>query len=195
MKLLHIDAGITGPASVSRRVSAAVVDTLAAAHPGLEVVSRDLDAEPIPHLGNQALAGLADNEILAEFLASDMIVVGAPMYNFGIASSLKAWLDHILVAGKTFRYTPEGPVGLAGGKRVVIASARGGVYAAGAPMAALDFQEPYLRTVFRFIGIDDVTVVRAEGVAISPDHRANALKDALAAAAALETATDRAIAA
>jgi FMN-dependent NADH-azoreductase len=184
MKLLHIDAGITGPASVSRQLSAAVVDTLTGVHPALEVTHRDLNADPIPHLDTQGLPGLADNEILREFLDADVVVIGAPMYNFGIASQLKAWFDRVVVGGKTFRYTAEGPVGLAGGKTVIVASARGGLYEAGTPMAALDFQEPYLRTVFGFMGVDDVTVIRAEGVAISPEHRSAALTAALAAVAA-----------
>jgi FMN-dependent NADH-azoreductase len=184
MKLLHIDAGITGPSSVSRQLSAAVVGSLTEAHPALEVTHRDLSADPIPHLDGHGLPGLADNEILREFLDADVIVIGAPMYNFGIASQLKAWFDRVIVGGKTFRYTAEGPEGLAGGKTVIVASARGGVYEPGTPMASIDFQEPYLRTVFRFIGIDTIKVIRAEGVAISPERRASALTDALAAVSA-----------
>ena len=182
MKLLHNDSGITDPASISRQLSAAVVESLTTAHHGLEVAHRDLAADPIPHLDGYGLPGLADNEILQEFLGAEVIVIGAPMYNFGIASQLKAWFDRIVVAGRTFRYSADGPVGLAGGKTVIIASARGGVYEPGTPMATIDFQEPYLRTVFRFIGVDNVTVIRAEGVAISPEHRANALNAALASA-------------
>jgi FMN-dependent NADH-azoreductase len=184
MKLLHIDAGITGPASITRQLSAAVVDALTVVDHDLEVTHRDLNADPIPHLDTHGLPGLADNEDLKEFLDADVIVIGAPMYNFGIASQLKAWFDRILVAGKTFRYSAEGPVGLAGGKTVIVASARGGVYEPGSPMAAIDFQEPYLRTVFRFIGVDDVKIIRAEGVAISPERRAAALSEALAAVSA-----------
>jgi FMN-dependent NADH-azoreductase len=184
MKLLHIDAGITGPASVSRQLSAAVVESLTSAHRGLEVTHRDLAADPIPHLDTQGLPGLADNDVLKEFLDADVIVIGAPMYNFGIASQLKAWFDRIVVAGKTFRYSAEGPVGLAGGKTVIVASARGNVYESGSPLAAVDFQEPYLRTVFRFIGVGEIKVIRAEGVAISPERRAAAIGEALAAVSA-----------
>jgi FMN-dependent NADH-azoreductase len=184
MKLLHIDAGITGPASITRQLSAAVVDTLTAADRGLEITHRDLAADPIPHLDGYGLPGLADNDDLREFLDADVIVIGSPMYNFGVASQLKAWFDRIVVAGRTFKYSAEGPVGLAGGKTVIIASARGGVYEPGTPMASIDFQEPYLRTVFRFIGIDDIKVIRAEGVAISPERRASALSEALAAVSA-----------
>jgi len=181
MKLLHVDAGITGDNSVSRQLTAAIVEAARAADPSLQVVRRDLAAEPVPHLDGGRLGGLADNEILQEFLDADVVVIGAPMYNFGVPSQLKAWLDHVLVAGKTFRYTADGPQGLAGGKRVIIASARGGFYAEG-PMAAIDFQEPYLRAVLNFIGVTDVEVVRAEGVNISPENREAALKAAIAAA-------------
>jgi len=186
MTLLHIDAGITGNASVSRQISTAVVTALREADPSLRVVRRDLDADPVPHLDSRELAALGepDNALVEEFLAADTIVIGAPMYNFSIPSQLKAWFDHVLVNGKTFRYTVEGPQGLAGGKRVIVASARGGFYGAGTPHAAADFQEPYLRTLFGFAGIDDVTFVRAEGVAISPDHRQTALESALAQAKA-----------
>jgi FMN-dependent NADH-azoreductase len=181
MKLLHVDAGITGDNSVSRQLTAAIVDAARAADPSLQVVRRDLAAEPVPHLDGGRLGGLADNVVLREFLDADVIVIGAPMYNFTSPSQLKAWIDRVLVAGKTFRYTAEGPEGLAGGKRVIIASARGGFYAEG-PMAAIDFQEPYLRAVFNFIGVQDVEVVRAEGVNISPENREAARKAAIAAA-------------
>ena len=182
MKLLHIDAGITGEGSVSRQLSAAVVDAARQTNPALQVARRDLAAEPVPHLDGGRLGGLAENEVLQEFLDADVIVIGAPMYNFGVPSQLKAWLDHILVAGKTFRYTAEGPEGLAGGKRVIIASARGGLYSEGSPLAAIDFQEPYLRTVFNFIGVKDIDLIRAEGVNLSPENRETALKAAIAAA-------------
>jgi FMN-dependent NADH-azoreductase len=182
MKLLHIDAGITGDNSVSRQLTAAIVQAAREANPALQVVRRDLAAQPVPHLDGGRLGGLAENEILQEFLGADFIVIGAPMYNFGVPSQLKSWLDHVLVAGKTFRYGANGPEGLAGGKRVIVASARGGVFTEGSPMAAIDFQEPYLRAVFNFIGVTDVEVVRAEGVAISPENREAALKAAIASA-------------
>jgi FMN-dependent NADH-azoreductase len=182
MKLLHIDAGITGSNSVTRQLSAVAVDALATANPNLEVVYRDLDADPIPHLDSRKLASLQDNEVLKEFMDADVLVIGAPMYNFGIPSQLKSWIDHILVAGKTFRYTDTGAEGLAGAKKVIIASARGGIYAPGGPLAAIDFQEPHLKTLFRFLGIEQLTVIRAEGVAIGPEQRAAAIEEALAAA-------------
>ena len=104
---------------------------------------------------------------LAEFLASDIVVVGAPMYNFTIPSQLKAWVDRIAVAGQTFSYGPEGVEGLAGGKKVVIVSTRGGLYGAETPRGVFDHQEPYLRNLFGFLGITDISVVRAEGLAMS----------------------------
>jgi FMN-dependent NADH-azoreductase len=185
MTLLHIDAGITGPGSVSRQLSAAIVETLTLQNPALTIIRRDLDAEALPHLGSGNLATLGQDPALQEFLDADVIVVGAPMYNLSIPSQLKAWFDRVLVAGKTFRYTPTGPQGLAGGKKVIIASARGGVYEPGSPQAAADFHEPYLKALFAFAGIDDVTIVRAEGLAISPDHRQAALDAALVTAANL----------
>src|SRR5690606_6844320 len=133
-------------------------------------------------LARSDAAETADAEtVLEQFLAADVVVIGAPMYNFGIPSTLKAWLDRIAVAGRTFRYTENGPEGLAGGRKVVIASARGGIHT-GAPT---DFQEPYLRQLFAFIGVDDVEFVRAEGVAFSPEHRTRALAAALEQAAAM----------
>jgi FMN-dependent NADH-azoreductase len=121
---------------------------------------------------------LLGTEMLEEFLAADVVVIGAPMYNFAIPSQLKAWLDRILVAGKTFRYTANGPEGLAGGTRVIIASSRGGFYGKDAPAAAMDFQEPYLRAVFAFIGINEVEFVRAEGIAVGEEQKLAALASA-----------------
>lgn len=188
MKLLHLDSSAAGARSVTRELSAAVVARWRDLVPGLEVVRRDLDAEPVPHLDAATLAG-ADaasvaigQAVLREFKDSDAIVIGAPMYNFGVPSTLKAWIDRIAVAGETFRYTADGPQGLAGGKTVVVASGRGGMYA-GSPM---DFQEPYLRAVFGWLGITDVRFVRAEGVAMSPQAREDAVRAALAQVDAIE---------
>ena len=113
---------------------------------------------------------------MEQFLAADVLVIGAPMYNFSIPSTLKAWIDRVAVAGKTFRYTEKGPEGLAGGKRVIIASGRGGIHT----NAPTDFQEAYLRQVFGFLGVTDIEFVRAEGVAYSPQHRSDAIAGALA---------------
>ena len=123
-------------------------------------------------------AAVLGNKVLEDFLAADVVVVGAPMYNFTISSQLKAWLDRVLVAGKTFRYTANGPEGLAGGKRVIVASSRGGFYGKDSAGAAMDFQEPYLRATFAFIGIGDVEFVRAEGLAVGDEHKSTALKSA-----------------
>lgn len=175
MTILHIDSSITGDNSVSRTISSAIVDALKRDNPGAEVIHRDLFDEPLPHL---TLAAFADGSVLDEFLAADTVVIGAPMYNFGIASQLKSWIDRILIAGKTFRYTENGPEGLAGGKRVIIALARGGVYSGASPAAALEHVETYLTGVFNFIGIQPEFVI-AEGVNISPEHKENAIAAAL----------------
>jgi FMN-dependent NADH-azoreductase len=173
--ILHIDSSITGDNSVSRTISSAIIERLKQENPGSEVVRRDLIDEPLPHL---TLAAFADSSILEEFLAADTVVIGAPMYNFTVPSQLKAWIDRIVLAGKTFRYTENGPEGLAKGKRVIIALARGGLYGEGSPAAALEHVETYLRGVFNFIGIEPEFVV-AEGVNISPEHKENAIAAAL----------------
>jgi FMN-dependent NADH-azoreductase len=178
MKLLHLDSSALGANSVTRELSGAIVARWQDAVPGLTVDYRDLDTNPLPHLTGSVLTGAdADAKVegdaaMDQFLASDVIVIGAPMYNFGIPSTLKAWIDRVAVAGKTFRYTEKGPEGLATGKRVVVASGRGGIYGDASPA---DFQEAYLRQVFGFLGISDVEFVRAEGVAYSPQHRTDAL--------------------
>ena len=192
MKLLHIDSSILGQGSVSRTLSAEVVAALRASHPGVEVTYRDLSTNPLAHLTSAHLGALqgaavdptlqqdvaAGKSALDEFLAADIVVVGAPMYNFGIPSQLKAWIDRVAVAGKTFRYTEAGPQGLCGGKKVIVASSRGGVFSAGTPTAAFDFQETYLRALFGFLGITDVNFVRAEGVAMGPQARTKAIDSA-----------------
>jgi FMN-dependent NADH-azoreductase len=185
MKLLHLDASALGANSVTRELSAAIVARWQDAIPALQVEYRDLDADPLPHLtgdilsGANAMAQAEGARLLEQFLASDVIVIGAPMYNFGIPSTLKAWIDRIAIVGKTFRYTETGPEGLADGRRVIVASGRGGIYGNG----PADFQENYLRQVFNFLGITDVEFVRAEGVAYSPQHRADALAGAHASIA------------
>ncbi|MFD1612094.1 FMN-dependent NADH-azoreductase [Sphingomonas tabacisoli] len=179
MTILHIDSSVMGENSVTRIISQSAVDQLKATRPGGTVVRRDLATDPIPHFTPEAFA---DSTVVDEFLAAEVVVIGAPMYNFGIASQLKAWIDRIAVAGKTFRYTEQGPEGLAGGKKVVIASARGGFYGPDTAMAAFDHQENYLRNVFGFLGVTDVTFVRAEGVAMGPDARDAAVETAKAEA-------------
>jgi FMN-dependent NADH-azoreductase len=196
MKLLHIDSSILGSNSASRQVSAAIADQLVTATPGLDVVYRDLAADPLAHLSGEHFAArqgvvpespaiqkdIATSEaVLNEFLAADIVVIGAPMYNFGIPSQLKAWIDRIAVAGKTFRYTATGPEGLSGGKRVIIATSRGGFYGAGTPAAAFEHVESYLRGVFGLLGVTDLQIVVAEGLAIGPEQRDKAMQGALQA--------------
>jgi FMN-dependent NADH-azoreductase len=182
MKLLHLDSSPLGQYSVTRELTAAIATQWRQRNPGLELSYRDLAADPLPHwtpLPREPLDALPasvrteierSESVMAEFLAADVIVVGAPMYNFGVPSQLKAWIDRVAVAGRTFRYTAEGPQGLAGGKKVIVASARGGFYAGKGEGA--DFQEAYLRQVFGFLGITDIEFVRAEGIGISAEQRA-----------------------
>jgi len=184
MKILHIDSSITGQHSVSRQLTAAIVQRLSGANPGAALTYRDVAADPVPHL-NAGPAGAS--AMLDEFLAADVVVIGAPMYNFAVPSQLKAWLDSVAVAGKTFSYGANGPQGLCGGKRIIVASTRGGIYSAPSPMAALDHQESYLTGFFGFLGAQ-VEFVRAEGVAMGDEQRQRAMEAALADAAALQAA-------
>lgn len=194
MKLLHLDASILNEQSASRPLTAAIIDRLRQASPGAEVIYRDLAAEPISHLtaaeflaprgvepeDEDAKRDVVRNaQLLDDFLAAEVVVIGAPMYNFSLPSQLKAWLDRMAVAGKTFSYTAAGAEGLVKGKRVIIASTRGGRYSEGAPAAFLDHQETYLRGFFGFIGVTDITFVRAEGLA-SPENRGPAIEAAVA---------------
>jgi FMN-dependent NADH-azoreductase len=193
MKLLHVDSSILGEGSVSRNLSAQVVAALRAGRPDIEVTYRDVVANPIGHLTATHLAALREATVvdtmierdiragkaaLDEFLAADIIVLGAPMYNFSIPSQLKAWIDRLAVAGKMFRYTEKGPEGLAGGKKLIIASSRGGFFVPDTAAAALDHQESYLRALFGFLGMTDITFVRAEGVALGAAARERAIKTA-----------------
>jgi len=194
MKLLHIDSGILGTASISRQLSADAVAEWRVQHPNTEVVYRDLVAQPLTHLaGDQLFAAAADpgqqssemrailaesEKVLREFLDADIVVIGAPMYNFSIPSQLKAWIDRIAIKGKTFAYTEYRPKGLAGDKTVIIASARGGFYGEATPVAAWDHQESYLKTVFGFLGVSDVRFLRAEGLNVSPEQKEKAIHEA-----------------
>jgi len=173
--ILHIDSSINGGNSASRAISRSIVDQLMIENGGGDVVYRDLAAEPLPHL---TLDAFADSSVLDEFLAADTVVIGAPMYNFTLPTQLKAWIDRIVIAGKTFRYTETGPEGLAKGKRVIVALARGGFYDAGSPASALEHLETYLRGIFNFIGIEP-EFVAADGLAVSPEQRDRSIKSAL----------------
>jgi FMN-dependent NADH-azoreductase len=171
-------------------LSAEIINVLRRTLSDDEVTRRDLELEPLPHLDSKMLAAMwPDNEVdeatrseiakseavLEEFLRADVAVIGAPMYNFTVPTQLKVWIDRIVIAGRTFRYTQTGAIGLVGGKKVIVASSRGGNYESGGPLATLDFQEVYLRTVFQFLGIKDLEFVRAEGTALGPKQRAEAI--------------------
>lgn len=195
-KVLVLNSSIAGPNSVSRTLVAEMVEQLRAEHAGLEVTERDLGAEPVPHLTPETIGGFIkeapegaeaatralSDALIAELFAADVVVIGAPMYNFGMPSPLKAWFDHVLRAGATFRYGETGPVGLVTDKRAIVVETRGGLYSEG-PLAFLDAQEPHLRAVLGFIGITDVAFVRAERLGLGPDARAEGIAKARAAIA------------
>lgn len=202
MKLLHIDSSVLGDNSVSRQLTAQTVAQWKARHADLEVSYLDLATQAPNHLNSESLgfrlpAGTAElsavqqqenaisEALVSQFLAADVIVVGAPLYNFSIPSQLKAWIDRICQAGRTFRYTANGPEGLAGGKKVVVVSTRGGKYATSEAGRAMEHQETYLTTVFGFLGIRDVSIVRAEGLAMGDAVKSEALASAQAEIAAL----------
>ena len=183
MKVLHIDSSIMADASVSRQLSQAIVSQLSEKHAQVEVEYLDLATQPIPHLDAEILMGqnveqsALGERIIQQYLDADVVVIGAAMYNFGITSTLKAWIDRISVAGRTFKYTENGPVGLAGDKKAYIASSRGGVYGENSPV---DFQESFLKTVFNFTGVTDVEIIRAESVNMGPELKDKAIAAALA---------------
>ena len=197
MKLLHIDSSILNDNSVTRQLSQTVVSQWKQRYPDLEVMYHDLAVDAPVHLTAEILgAGNIPEEqrndlqrsehernerLLREFLEADVIVIGAPMYNFSIPSQLKAWLDRVLVAGRTFKYTEKGPVGLVTGKRAIIMSSRGGIYSTG-PASVMDHQETYLQTVLGFVGIKDVDIVRAEGVNINQETRERVIAAVIAIA-------------
>ena len=191
MKLLHIDSSVLGAGSASRELSADIVARQVKLHPGLEVIYRDLATDAALHLSPAHLAAFQGQAVtdaqlgadlskggayLQELFDADIIVVGAPMYNFSIPSQLKAWIDRVVVAGKTFRYGANGPEGLlSSAKQVFIASSRGNVYAPGSPAAPFEHHESYLTSILKFIGLTDVTVVRAEGLGFGPEARQAAM--------------------
>src|SRR6202167_2769037 len=191
MKLLHIDTSVLGTYSASRALSAEIVARQVELHPDIQVTYRDLAADAALHLSSGHLAawhgGAVEDSVLGadlarggvyleELFAADVIVIGAPMYNFSIPSQLKAWIDRVVVAGKTFRYGANGAEGLlSSAKKAFIASSRGNVYAAGSPSAPFEHHESYLTSVLRFIGLTDITVVRAEGLAFGPEARQAAM--------------------
>jgi FMN-dependent NADH-azoreductase len=191
-KVLIIDSAATGAASVSRKLTSEFAQELRRHQPAVTITRRDVGTAPIPHLTeatvgairgaaaetDEARAALAlSNQLISELKEADVIVFGAPMYNFGIPSTLKTWFDHVLRAGITFRYTAAGPEGLVKGKRAIVIESRAGLYSEG-PAAANDSQEPHLRTLLSFMGVDDVTFVRAEKLAFGPEIASDAIAQA-----------------
>jgi len=189
--ILHIDSSPLGDRSISRKLTAKAVAELKVKHPHSKIITRDLGASPLPHLDGatlgafftpapqrsvaQAAAAKLSDQAVDEVLAADVIVIGSPMWNFGIPSSLKAWIDHIVRAGRTFQYGANGVESLIPpGKRVIVASSRGGVYSDG-PFKAMDYQETYLKAVLEFIGFKHISFIRAEGVSMGEDAVAKAV--------------------
>jgi FMN-dependent NADH-azoreductase len=192
--LLFVSSSLFGDGSQSRLIASEFIDRWRTAHPRTTVVERELTADSIPHLSlatlaaamtpadargtaEQRAAALADT-LIAEVEAADVIVLAAPMYNFSIPSTLKAWIDHITRAGRTFRYGAAGAEGLLKGKKLFIVTGRGGVYSGESPAKGMDFQEPYLRAMLGFLGLDDITFIHVEGLKISPEAAASAIERA-----------------
>jgi FMN-dependent NADH-azoreductase len=201
-KLLAINSSAGSAESVSRILVDETIQQLRRQYSEATVMHRDLGAAPIPHLTTDTLAGVRgtpatgaelgaralSDELIAELRSADIVVIGAPMYNFSVATSLRAWFDHVLRAGETFRYTEDGPEGLLGDKRVIVIETRGGLYSEGRAKA-LDFQEPYLRQLLGFVGISEPTFIRAEKIGFGPDVREGAIADAKAQIAAATART------
>jgi FMN-dependent NADH-azoreductase len=196
--ILVIESSAGGNESVSRLLVQDAITALLAAYPDSQVIRRDLGREPVPHLAESNLAGLRgdaataeqraararSDSLIAELRAADILLIGAPMYNFSVPTALRAWFDHVLRAGETFSYSEAGPKGLLSGRQAIIVETRGGSYSEG-PAMAIDFQEPYLRQLLGFIGITDVTFVRAEKLAFGPEARSAAIAGAREALARL----------
>jgi FMN-dependent NADH-azoreductase len=196
MKLLQVDASVLGTNSVSRQLTADIVAEWRRVHPDTTVDYLDLAVDTPNHFDANALGikvGLqaepteaqkrenaVSEKLVSQFLAADVIVVGAPLYNFSIPTQLKAWIDRLAQIGRTFKYTDKGPVGLAGGKTVIVASSRGGIYSTSEGGQAAEHQESYLKVVFGFFGITDVRIVRAEGLAMGEAPKAAAIESARA---------------
>ena len=189
-RVLIIESSARQQDSVSRQLTQTFISQWQTAHPNDSITVRDLAVNPVPHLDINLLGGWMkpaeqrndleqvslerSNELTDELLAADVLVMAAPMYNFAIPSTLKAWLDHVLRAGVTFKYTDTGPQGLLSGKRAYVLTARGGIYAG----STADHQEPYLRQVMAFIGIHDVTFIHAEGMNLGGDFQEKGLNQA-----------------
>ncbi|MCB2084860.1 MAG: NAD(P)H-dependent oxidoreductase [Sphingomonadaceae bacterium] len=197
MQILRIDSAVTGANAISRKLTQAMTDHFMATNPGATLVERDLEKDPLPHIDQvttgairmppedhtpeMAAAYPAERAVLDEFLASDVVIIGAPMYNFTVPTQLKAWIDRLGVPRVTFAYSETGPKGLAGGRRVIIASSRGGVYETGGPA---DFQEALLLGFFRFIGLE-AEIVRVQGIGFGPEALEKSMAEAMSQIAAL----------
>ncbi|ESX66262.1 MULTISPECIES: FMN-dependent NADH-azoreductase [unclassified Mesorhizobium] len=194
--ILVLNSSVLGDGSVSKILVEEAVHRLLEASPGATVIRRDLGTVPVPHLTTADVAGVRgepatdtelaaralSDELIAELRSADAVVIGAPMYNFSIPTGLRAWFDYVLRAGETFSYSEAGPQGLLTGKRVFVIESRGGLYSEG-PAQAMDFQEPYLRTLLGFIGLTDVTFIHAEKIGFGPEAREAALSGAMQALA------------
>lgn len=198
-KLLLVTSSLFGDQSKSTQLAGEFVQAWRRTHPGADVVERALTAESIPHLSLGALGALMTpaekrsseqhatvafaDRLIEELEAADTVVLAVPMYNFSVPSTLKAWIDHVARAGRTFRYTAAGPEGLLKGKKVIVVTGRGGVYTGDSPAKVFDFQEPYLRSVLGFLGLTDVTFVHVEGLKVSPESAEQGVARARAAIA------------
>jgi FMN-dependent NADH-azoreductase len=192
--ILFVQISPRGLESYSQQVAQSIVDEFKKRDPGTQVVVRDLARNPPPHVGSafvsglwipsekrtklQAIALAHSDALIDELAAADVVVLAVPMYNFGLPSTLKAWIDHVVRGGRTFAYSKNGPEGLLKGKRAILVLARGGVYSEG-PAKPLDFQEPYLRSILGFIGITDIEVVRVEGISVSAIGAEKAMASAM----------------
>lgn len=193
MNILIVSSSANGDRSVSNGLVAGFVDSVRASNPAAHVVLRDVGANPLPHLTADTVAAIksepatdAEHEaralsdaLIDELQAADTIVIASPMYNFGMSSTLKAWFDHVLRAGLTFRYTSDGPEGLLKGKKAVVVESRAGFYSEG-DAGVMDGQEPHIRILLGFMGIDDVTFVRAEKLAFGPEAANDSIESAAA---------------
>jgi FMN-dependent NADH-azoreductase len=193
-RILFVSSSLFGEGSKSRQVALELVERLRREAPGAVAVERVLDARTIPHLdaatlaawqGQDSAAAALSETLTREVEEAETIVIAAPMYNFSIPSTLKAWIDHIARAGRTFRYTANGPEGLLKGKKVFVVTGRGGVYTGESAFRAFDFQEPYLRGVLGFLGLTDVTFVHIEGLALGEQAAADGIAHARNQVAAL----------
>jgi FMN-dependent NADH-azoreductase len=189
--------------SYSTRIGERVIDELKQSHPGATVTTRDLARDPLPHIDadflqatrsaegpqndTQRAMAVRSDALVRELFDADILVIAAPMYNFSIPSTLKAWIDHIARPGVTFSYSAKGPEGLVKGKRAIIINAKGGIYSSG-PAQALEHQSTYLRGVLGFIGITDVEVIDVEGIGLGPDAAAKAVERGNECARALAVA-------